>query len=102
MLRPGLGGQLDHPDIAGLAAPTPMLFLCGRSDPHFPAAVTEAALGDLRRIWRAAGAGAALETGLVDAGHVFTAGHGARAFDFLERRLRAAASPDQRAGRMQR
>ena len=37
MLHPALGGRLDYPDVAGLAAPKPMLFLSGRHDRHFPA-----------------------------------------------------------------
>ena len=41
MLHPALGGRLDYPDVAGLAAPKPMLFLSGRHDQHFP--VTTAA-----------------------------------------------------------
>lgn len=85
MLHPGLGARLDYPDVAGLAAPKPMLFLSGRSDPHFPAAVAEAAFGDLRRIWRAAGAPAALETGFTEGGHVLSGDAQARAFDFLGR-----------------
>jgi hypothetical protein len=31
---PALGGRLDHPDVEGLAAPKPMLFLSGRQDRH--------------------------------------------------------------------
>jgi dienelactone hydrolase len=74
MLHPHLGGRLDYPDIAGLAAPKPMLFVSGRDDRHFPAAAAEAAFAELHRIWRASGAPSALETRLVDAGHSFTAG----------------------------
>jgi dienelactone hydrolase len=87
MLHPGLGGTMDHSDIAGLAAPKPMQFLSGTHDPHFPAAAARAAFGDLQRIWRAAGAAQALDTALVDAAHVFTAGQQARASAFLERHL---------------
>ena len=101
MLHPSLGGRLDYPDVAGLAAPRPVQFLSGRRDPHFPAATAAAAFGDLRRIWRAAGAPRALDTGLDDAGHVFTAGQQARAFAFLERSLPALDprpdAPRQRA-----
>ena len=85
MLHPALGGRLDYPDVAGLAAPKPMLFLSGRDDRHFPAPVAEAAFGDLRRIWRAAGASAALETRLVPGGHVFPAAAQALAFEVLAR-----------------
>jgi dienelactone hydrolase len=83
MLHPALGGRLDYPDIAGLAAPRRMQFLCGTRDPHFPATAAAAAYDDLRRIWRAAGAPRALDTALTDAGHVFTAEQQALAFAFL-------------------
>ena len=36
MLHPALGGRLDYPDVAGLAAPKPMLFLSGRQRPALP------------------------------------------------------------------
>ena len=91
MLHPALGGRLDYPDVAGLAAPRPMLFLSGRHDRHFPAEVAEAAFGDLRRIWRAAGAGSALGTEITDGAHVFTLAQQARAVAFLERSLAPAA-----------
>ena len=43
MLHPALGGRLDYPDVAGLAAPKPMLFMSGAATGHFPPAVAEAA-----------------------------------------------------------
>lgn len=87
MLHPGLGGRLDYPDVAGLAAPKPMLFLSGTADRHVPPDAARAAFGDLNLIWTAAGAPQALETAFDDAGHVFTPAAQARAFGFLERRL---------------
>ena len=92
MLHPSLGGRLDYPDVAGLAAPRPMLFLSGRNDRHFPAEAAEAAFADLRRIWGAAGAAAALDARLVDGGHVFTADAQATALAFLARSLAGAAT----------
>jgi len=50
MLHPALGGKLDYPDVAGLAAPKPMQFIAGRRDAHFPPAAAMAAFADLRRI----------------------------------------------------
>jgi pimeloyl-ACP methyl ester carboxylesterase len=87
---PALGGRLDHPDVEGLAAPKPMLFLSGRQDRHFPAAVADAAFGHLRRIWRAAGAESALHTEITDGAHVLTLAQQARAVAFLERSLAVA------------
>ncbi len=95
MLHPALGGRLDYPDVAGLAAPKPMLFMAGRRDRHFPEASVVAAFDDLGRIWQAAGASSALETAVAESGHVFTAGQQALAFRFLERSL-AATSDSQR------
>lgn len=84
MLHPGLGGRLDYPDVAGLAAPRRMLFLAGAKDRHCPPEAAQRAFGDLRRIWHAAGAPDALETETSDVGHVFSASQQARAFAFLE------------------
>lgn len=92
MLHPVLGGRLDYPDVAGLAAPRPMLFLSGAQDRHFPAAVAEPAFADLRRIWRAAGAGPALGAEITDGAHVFNLAQQARAATFLERALAPAAT----------
>jgi dienelactone hydrolase len=91
MLHPALGGRLDYPDVAGLAAPKPMVFLSGRQDRHFPVAVAERALGDLRRIWQAAGAGPALSTQITDGPHVFKLAEQGLAAAFLERALAPAA-----------
>jgi dienelactone hydrolase len=94
MLHPALGGRLDYPDVAGLAAPKPMLFLSGGQDRHFPAAVVERALGDLRRIWQAAGAGLALASEITRGAHTFTLAQQTLAAAFLERTL---ACPRRRA-----
>ncbi len=64
-----------------------MLFLSATADRHVPPDAARAAFGDLNRIWAAAGAPEALETGFDDAGHVSTTTAQARAFGFLERRL---------------
>jgi dienelactone hydrolase len=92
MLHPKLGGRLDYPDVAGLAAPRPMQVLSGVDDPHFPPAVAERAFGDLRRIWQAAGAPHALDVAIMDGAHVLTAAQQARAFAFLERSLKTCAA----------
>jgi len=92
MLHPALGGHLDYPDVAGLAAPKPMLFLSGRQDRHFPPEAAEAAFRDLRRIWRVAGGGSALGTAITDGGHALTAAQQAHASAFLARLLAATAT----------
>jgi dienelactone hydrolase len=90
MLHPALGGRLDYPDVAGLAAPKPMLFLSGAEDPHFPRAAAEVAFADLRQIWRASGAASALEAVVTGGAHVFTTTQQERAFAFLEYSLAPA------------
>lgn len=85
MLHPALGGRLDYPDVAGLIAPRRLRITSGALDRHFPEAAARTAFGDLARIWRAAGAGDALETEIGPEGHVFTAEQRRRACDFLAR-----------------
>ena len=92
MLHPALGGRLDYPDVAGLAAPKPMLFLSG------------ARTGTSRRRWpkrRSATCGgsgglpalaSALDTAITDGAHVFTLAQQARAVAFLERALAPGAA----------
>jgi hypothetical protein len=87
MLHPALGGRLDYPDVAGLAAPRPMLFLSGGRDRHFPAEAAERAFGDLRRIWQAAGAGPAPGPAINAGAKAFTPPPRAPAAAFLERVL---------------
>ena len=92
MLHPALGGCLDYPDVAGLAAPKPMLFLSGSHDRHFPAKIAERAFADLRRIWQAAGAEPLLGTEITAGTHVFDITQQGRAAAFLERALAPAAT----------
>ena len=91
MLHPALAGRLDYPDVAGLAAPRPMLFLSGGRDRHFPAEAAERAFGDLRRIWQAADAGPAFGAEITEGAHTFTLAQQARAAAFLEQALAQAA-----------
>ncbi|MFJ6388514.1 dienelactone hydrolase family protein [Streptomyces sp. NPDC091972] len=52
MLHPGLPRFLDFPDVAGIAAPRPMLFFDGGLDPLFPADGVRVAYDKLRAVWR--------------------------------------------------
>jgi dienelactone hydrolase len=52
MLHPGLPRFLDFPDVAGIAAPRPMLFFNGGLDPLFPADGVSVAYDKLRAVWR--------------------------------------------------
>ncbi len=55
MLHPGLAAELDHPDVAALVAPRPLLLLASPEDRLFPFDAVEAAAGRLARAWAAAG-----------------------------------------------
>jgi dienelactone hydrolase len=55
MLHPLLAALADFPDMAGLAAPKPILLRSGEGDPHMPVRSVLAAWDQMARIWHAAG-----------------------------------------------
>jgi dienelactone hydrolase len=71
MLHPGLARELDYPDVASIACPKRMMFLCGSQDALFPKASTEAAFAKMRKVWQSQHADDALVTTLYDAPHEF-------------------------------
>lgn len=87
MLHPGIGRYLDYPDVAGLAAPKPMLVYAGEKDGLFPRPSVEAAFSKMKRIWSANGAEAKLETKLWPLGHVFVQEQQDAAFSWLDRQF---------------
>jgi pimeloyl-ACP methyl ester carboxylesterase len=87
MLHPGLGNQLDYPDVASIACPKPMMFVCGRRDGLFPVATIEDAFAKMRRVWESQKAGAQLDTRLYDAPHEFNATMQDDAFTWLDRQF---------------
>ncbi|NUP19493.1 MAG: hydrolase [Streptomyces sp.] len=85
MLHPGLARHLDFPDVAGIAAPRPMLFLNGGLDPLFPADGVRVAHERLHAVWRSCHAEERLRLETwPDLGHVFTAPMQDDVFDWLE------------------
>ena len=88
MIHPGLANLLDYPDVAGIACPKPMMFLCGNRDKLFPAACIEEAFGKMRRVWESQKAADRLVTRLYDAPHEFNAAMQDDAFDWLDRQLK--------------
>ena len=90
MTHPGLANFLDYPDVASVACPKPMMFLCGRRDPLFPTACVLEAFGKLRRVWDSQSAGGKLETRLYDAPHEFNTPMQDEAFAWLDARMRPA------------
>ena len=90
MIHPGLANFLDYPDVASIACPKPMMFLCGGRDALFPVATIEAAFAKMRRVWESQSAGAKLATRLYDAPHEFNATMQDEAFAWLDARFQPA------------
>jgi dienelactone hydrolase len=88
MIHPGLANQLDYPDVASIACPKPMMFLCGRRDKLFPVAAIEEAFGKMRKVWVSQQAADLLVTRLYDAPHEFNAAMQDDAFAWLDRQVR--------------
>ena len=88
MLHPGLYRHLDIPDVAGIAAPRPMMLLDGEADPLFTPAGVAAAYDRLHDIWSSQHAADRLTTktwpGL---GHVFVAEMQDAAYAWLDHHL---------------
>ncbi|MBI3852886.1 MAG: dienelactone hydrolase family protein [Verrucomicrobia bacterium] len=87
MIHPGLANYFDYPDVASLACPKPMMFLCGRRDALFPVKAIEEAFTKMRRVWNSQQAGEKLETRLFDAPHEFNATMQEEAFEWLNKWL---------------
>lgn len=89
MLHPGLTRHLDLPDVAGIAAPKPLMVFDGAQDALFTPAGVAAAHARLRTIWSAHRAGRHLVTEIYpDRGHVFDATMQDDAFAWLDHTLR--------------
>lgn len=68
MLHPGLAAELEHPDLAALIAPRPLLLLGSPEDSLFPWDAVQAAWQQLGRAWPS---GAPLRLQSVGGGHRF-------------------------------
>ncbi|MBL7737147.1 MAG: dienelactone hydrolase family protein [Chitinophagaceae bacterium] len=84
MLHPGLSKFLDFPDIASIACPKPMMFLCGNRDELFPAQAIEDAFAKMRKVWDSQRAGSKLVAKLYDAPHEFNQNMQEDAFTWLD------------------
>lgn len=87
MLHPGIGRYLDYPDVAGLAAPKPMLVYAGEKDGLFPLDSVNEAFAKMKKIWAANGADAKLETKFWPYGHVFLQDQQEAAFSWLDKQF---------------
>jgi len=91
MIHPGLVNFLDFPDVASIACPKPMMFLCGKQDKLFPIEAIENAYYKMRRVWDSQQAGDRLETRLYDVPHLFSEAMQRDAFEWLDRQLKGPA-----------
>jgi len=82
--HPGLCTWLDHPDVASIACPKPMLFYNGVRDGLFPVPAVEEAYARMRAVWASQGASNRLETRLWDVPHVFSREMQDEAFSWLD------------------
>ncbi|KAF7600462.1 MAG: hydrolase [Candidatus Dactylopiibacterium carminicum] len=87
MIHPGLLRELDHPDLASLAAPKPFLLYSGDADTLFPLASVEAAAARMARVWQAWGATEHFTHRAWPSGHTFTAEQQAAAWAWLDNTL---------------
>ena len=83
MCHPGLLRYLDYPDIAGLAAPRPLIILAGETDHLFPPAAVQEAFHHLHDIYAGAGATDRLETCMMPGEHEFGIDRQEKIFSFL-------------------
>lgn len=87
MLHPSIAGKLDYPDLAGIAAPKPALFIAGADDRHFPLDSVQSAFAELEAIWSAGGPPQNFSASIHKGGHVFEEPARQAAFDFLAKHL---------------
>lgn len=89
MLHPSLLRLADFPDVAALAAPSPMLVYAGEEDSLFPSSTVQGAMEKMRLVWKAYDADANLTTRQWESkGHVFTYDMQEAAFDWLDETMR--------------
>ncbi|NLD45093.1 MAG: hydrolase [Chloroflexi bacterium] len=87
LTHPGLCSWLDHPDVARLACPKPMLFYNGLQDGLFPVPAVEEAYDKMRSVWASQGAADRFEARLWDVPHEFNAEMQEEAFAWLDRQF---------------
>jgi dienelactone hydrolase len=87
MLIPGIRLDLDYPDEASVACPTPMLLYNGTKDGLFPVRGVEPAFDKIRNVYASQGVNDRLETRLWPVPHEFNREMQEAAFDWLDRWL---------------
>jgi dienelactone hydrolase len=86
-LVPGLYRHLDYPDVASLAAPTPLLVINGSKDTLFEPSGVTASFDKLAACYKKAGAPDHLRTRLYDTPHEFNREMQAEAWAWLAKHL---------------
>jgi len=86
-LVPGLYQQMDYPDVASLAVPTPLLVINGSKDALFDLAGVHASFDKLAACYAKAGVPERLRTRLYDTPHEFNAEMQTEAWAWLARHL---------------
>lgn len=79
MAHPGLAAELDHPDVAALVAPRPLLLAGSPEDKLFPWDAVQASWRQLARAWPAGG----LTTAVTAGGHRFDVAQQREACEWL-------------------
>ncbi len=92
-LVPGLYRELDYPDVASLAMPTPLLVINGGKDELFEPSGVRASFDKLAACYQKAGVPERLRTRLYDAPHEFNREMQTEAWGWLEKYLSPGASP---------
>lgn len=88
MLHPGIAKYLDYPDVAGLAAPKPMLVYAGGQDKLFPVESANQAFEKMHKIWAANKAADKLETRVwPEQGHTYVQEMQDASFDWLDKQF---------------
>lgn len=88
MLHPMIARYLDYPDVAGLAAPKPMLFFNGDIDSICPLDGVNKGYAQLHSIWKANGAEDKLLTEVKDGEHAFPKAWQDAAFDWIDKQFK--------------
>ena len=89
MIHPGLGNQLDYPDVASIACPKPLMVISGSRDKLFPAESIQEAFAKMHKVWESQKASDRLATRLYDAPHEFNAAMQDEAFAWLDGQFKA-------------
>jgi dienelactone hydrolase len=84
---PGLRRWMDHPHVASIACPKPMLFINGSQDKLFPVVGAEKAFNIMHNVWNSQGASEKLETEIWDMPHACPIKAQQRVLQFFKKNL---------------